>query len=93
MKNKRIVKRITKVLFIFVIIFFIFFITNPYFIPKTIQKIKLANEVSFEYVLLLDKLDRLNTKYSKNPSESIKEKIQEIENKIQLKYSEQIGPS
>ena len=86
-------KSVILVLTVFILSLIILLISNPFIIPKTKQKLKLANEVSFEYVLLLDKLDRLNTKYSKNPSESIKEKIQVIENKIQLKYSEQIGPS
>ena len=86
-------KPVILVLTVFILSLIILLISNPFIIPKTNQKLKLANEVSFEYVLLLDKLDRLNTKYSKNPSESIKEKIQVIENKIQLKYSEQIGPS
>ena len=85
-------KSIILVLTIFVLSLFILLISNPFIIPKTKQKLTLANEVSFEYVFLLDKLDRLNEKYSKNPSESIKIKIDEIENKIQTNYPEQIAP-
>ncbi len=85
-------KSVILVLTVFILSLIILLISNPFIIPKTKQKLKLANGVSFEYVLLLDKLDRLNAKYSKNPSESIKEKIQETENKILLKYPDQIGP-
>lgn len=85
-------KSVILVLIVFILSLIILLISNPFIIPKTKQKLKLANELSFEYVLLIDKLDRLNAKYSKNPSESIKEKIQETENKILLKYPDQIGP-
>ncbi len=85
-------KSVILVLTVFILSLIILLISNPFIIPKTKQKLKLVNEVSFEYVLLIDKLDRLNAKYSKNPSESIKEKIQETENKILLKYPDQIGP-
>lgn len=85
-------KSVILFLTVFILFLIILLISNPFIIPKTKQKLKLANEVSFEYVLLLDKLDRLNAKYSKNPSESIKAKIQETENKILIKYPDQIGP-
>lgn len=80
-------------LLIFLLLFSLLFITNPYFIPKTIQKIKLAREVSVEYVLLLDKLNKLELKYSKNNSKKIQEKITEINTELEKKYPEQISPN
>ncbi|QOW61359.1 hypothetical protein [Treponema pedis] len=89
---RRSFKLIIDVLFLFVLVILLLVITNPLLIPKVVQQIKLANEVSFEYVILLDRLDELQIKYLKNPSLELEKKIKEIEYLLQKKYPNQIGP-
>lgn len=91
MNIKKEIQKSIKFILILLIFFSVLFITNPYIIPKSIQKIKLASEVSVEYVLLLDKLNKLEEKYSKNHSEKIQEKITKINTKLEQKYPEQIS--
>lgn len=71
---RRSFKLIIDVLFLFVLVILLLVITNPLLIPKVVQQIKLANEVSFEYVILLDRLDELQIKYLKNPSLELEKK-------------------
>ncbi len=75
------------------IVVVILFVEKPFFIPKVIQRVKLVNEVSFEYAMLLDRLDKLQIEYSREPSIEIEEKIKETECLLQEKYPDQIGPS
>ncbi|MGF7109422.1 hypothetical protein [Treponema pedis] len=89
---RRSFKLIIDVLFLFVLVILLLVITNPLLIPKVVQQIKLANEVSFEYVILLDRLDELQIKYLKNPSLELEKKIKETEYLLQKKYPNQIGP-
>ncbi|WP_024465851.1 hypothetical protein [Treponema pedis] len=90
---RRSFKLIIDVLFLFVLVILLLVITNPLLIPKVVQQIKLANEVSFEYVILLDRLDELQIKYLKNPSLELEKKIKETEYLLQKKYPNQIGPT
>ena len=89
---RRSFKLIIGVLFLFVLVILLLVITNPLLIPKVLQQIKLANEVSLEYVILLDRLDKLQIKYLKNPSLELEKKIKETEYLLQKKYPNQIGP-
>ena len=90
-KKKRAKKHIYALNFFVIILTIIHY--KSIFYSRDYSKNKLAREVSVEYVLLLDKLNKLELKYSKNNSEKIQEKITEINTELEKKYPEQISPN